>query len=262
MNMSKHIRLVIVALIVLCAACSTHALYTFGIEGTWPGYWPKELEPLRKHSRTLSHCSSWKDIHEIRFTNREDFESAWPHILKVKSSKAPLILLSSPYGRLSKPIKAGVRIVSPGGAVLVIPEGAPYAAEAESSIPGGTFLKIRPPWPDYIKVESAVRLNNFVYENGKRAPWDLKLLRIGPPWPDHIKSESGALPEYVVYENGKLALWDPDGGRSLPKEPARLMRCRVDIELIVDGQIVDLNRIALPADTPIIDKRFQASHSK
>jgi hypothetical protein len=28
------------------------------------------------------------------------------------------------------------------------------------------------------------------------------------------------------------------------------------IELIVDGKIVDLNRIKLPADAPIIDERF------
>lgn len=28
------------------------------------------------------------------------------------------------------------------------------------------------------------------------------------------------------------------------------------IELIVDGEIIDLNRIQLPADTPIIDERF------
>lgn len=30
------------------------------------------------------------------------------------------------------------------------------------------------------------------------------------------------------------------------------------IELVVDGEIVDLNRIPLPADTPIIDERFKA----
>jgi hypothetical protein len=30
------------------------------------------------------------------------------------------------------------------------------------------------------------------------------------------------------------------------------------IELIVDGHVVDLNRIPLPADTPIIDRRFEA----
>lgn len=29
------------------------------------------------------------------------------------------------------------------------------------------------------------------------------------------------------------------------------------IELVVDGQIVDLNRIALPVDTPIVDERFK-----
>jgi hypothetical protein len=28
------------------------------------------------------------------------------------------------------------------------------------------------------------------------------------------------------------------------------------IELVVDGNVVDLNRIPLPADTPIIDERF------
>jgi hypothetical protein len=28
------------------------------------------------------------------------------------------------------------------------------------------------------------------------------------------------------------------------------------IELIVDGEVIDLNRIALPADTPVIDERF------
>lgn len=31
------------------------------------------------------------------------------------------------------------------------------------------------------------------------------------------------------------------------------------IELVVDGQIVDLNRIPLPADAPVIDERFPAS---
>jgi hypothetical protein len=28
------------------------------------------------------------------------------------------------------------------------------------------------------------------------------------------------------------------------------------IELVVDGNVVDLNRIPLPADTPVIDERF------
>jgi hypothetical protein len=28
------------------------------------------------------------------------------------------------------------------------------------------------------------------------------------------------------------------------------------VELVVDGKIVDLNRIPIPADTPIVDERF------
>ena len=36
----------------------------------------------------------------------------------------------------------------------------------------------------------------------------------------------------------------------------------VYIELIIDGEIVDLNRIQLPADTPIIDERFAEPANK
>ncbi len=34
------------------------------------------------------------------------------------------------------------------------------------------------------------------------------------------------------------------------------------IELVVDGSIVDLNRIPLPEDTPIIDERFKVEDNK
>jgi hypothetical protein len=34
------------------------------------------------------------------------------------------------------------------------------------------------------------------------------------------------------------------------------------IELVVDGRIVDLNRIPLPVDTPIIDERFGAGGAR
>jgi len=40
-----------------------------------------------------------------------------------------------------------------------------------------------------------------------------------------------------------------------PNRPLNKWRARIDIELVVDGRIIDLNRIQLPADTPIIDNR-------
>ncbi|MHC4113132.1 MAG: hypothetical protein ACYSWZ_23325, partial [Planctomycetota bacterium] len=111
MNMQKQFRFVIVASIVLCAVFSVYALYEVTNEGAWPKNWPKELEPLRKQSRSLVH--SQYCIHEIGFTSRAKFEAAWPHILAVKSKEAPLILLRSPnsYRNMSEPIKAGVRIL-------------------------------------------------------------------------------------------------------------------------------------------------------
>ena len=34
------------------------------------------------------------------------------------------------------------------------------------------------------------------------------------------------------------------------------------IELVVDGDVVDLNRLPLPADTPIMDERFKDGKNK
>ena len=217
MNLRKQVGFAIVASIALCAVCSVYALYSVTGEGAWPKSWPKGLEPSRSQARTLGHFQYC--VHEITFTSREQFEAAWPHILAVGSKKAPLKLLSSPndYRNMGETIKAGVRILSPVTGTLVTPKGPRYPPGAESVIPEGKFL------------------------------------RIGPPWPDHIKSQSGALPEYVVNENGRWAPYVPGAGKDLSMY---LRRARTDIELIVDGNVVDLNRIPLPADAPIIDKRF------
>jgi hypothetical protein len=146
---------------ILGAACCACAEYAIEDRGTWPESWPKELDSLRKQSRTLDGPLPGVLHYQIPFTKREEFESAWPHLLKVKSKGAPIILLRSPYTRLGR-IDAGVFIHTPlAGAV----------------------------------------------------------------------------------------------------DPADLQRC-IYIELIVDGKIVDLNRIPLPADTPIIDQRFKDEKKK
>jgi hypothetical protein len=75
-----------------------------------------------------------------------------------------------------------------------------------------------------------------------------------PPWPDSIKSPTGELPEYVaISEDGST--WIPVNKEERPL--GFMSRARTEIELVVDGKIIDLNRILLPPDTPIIDRRFQ-----
>jgi hypothetical protein len=165
------------AAIVFCAVGPAYALYSVSFEGTWPKSWPKELEPLRKQSRTLEGPEAPHLHYAIPFTNREQMESAWAHFLKVKTKGAPIVLVRAPNFFLAEHAKAGIVVHCP-------PLGqADNLATPEAPIPGVTNVRER--WM------------NTTY-----------------------------------------------------------------IELVVDGDIVDLNRIPLPADTPIVDERFNDGKSK
>jgi|ERR1043165_8602243 hypothetical protein len=157
-------------------ACSMYADYLVSNEGLWPKSWPKGLEPLRKQARTLEGPEVLTRHYEIPFTKREEFEAAWPHLLKIKSKGAPIFLVHAPQTNFFQVKPAGVLIHAP-------PIDTDKQANPEEPLAG-------PGWQD------AARL---------RGRWT---------WTTFI-------------------------------------------ELVVDGHIVDLNRIPLPADTPIIDERFR-----
>ena len=210
---------VLAAFVALAPAVSSHAMYDVSDSGLWPTNWPRGLEPLRKQARTLRHdqCT----MYEIPFTSRQQFQAVWPHILAVKSPEAPIILLKGPNDRLGKTIKAGVRILAPLTGELISPKGGHYPPGAEGVVT------------------------------------NIQLLKIGPPWPDTVKSKSGALPEFVIYDAGRWAAYSvQDRKTNAPVYEPLIMRARIDLELVVDGDVVDLNRIPLPAETPIVDRRF------
>jgi hypothetical protein len=90
----------------------------------------------------------------------------------------------------------------------------------------------------------------------------------GPPWPPTALLPNGELSEYVTSSeiHGEKT-WVPVTIEKARNEMEKghfmwLMRARVDLELIIDGKIIDLNRIRIPSDTPIIDKRWPAEESK
>ena len=166
-------RIALLALIACCAAGSAQALYLVQNHGAWPQSWPKELEPVRKHSRTLVGPEILYRHYHVPFTNREEFEAAWPHFLKVKSKGAPIILVRAP--------KTDFFAIKPAGLLIHSP---PEGAEKE-------------------------------------------------------KGYSGS----------------PISGHS---DPRRTWANATYFELVVDGKIVNLNRIALPTDTPIFDERFKS----
>lgn len=150
-----------IAALLGCLACSTClAVWAISDKGAWPKSWPKELEPLRRQSRSLVGGRPQETLHQIPFTSRKAFEAAWPHILKVKGKGVPIILFPTSMG-----FEAGV------------------------------------------VVRNADKQAAPINQKSKLNP-----------------NERGAWPTYL--------------------------------ELVVDGKIVDLNRIRIPAGTPIIDKRF------
>ena len=168
---------VLLATSVLGVACSvTFGAWSVFDTGAWPRSWPKELEPLRKQASTIQGGLLELPIHRIPFADRNAFEEAWPHLLKIKTDGAPIILVrsSSSHWHFGE-TRAGVLIHCP---------------------PGGLEPKV-PAEPIQHVDSIAERWLNTTY-----------------------------------------------------------------IELVVDGEIVDLNRIPLPTDTPIIDQRFEQGQNK
>ena len=166
---------IILAAIGFFAACSVvHALYEVSDKGEWPTTWPKELEPLRKQATTLVGPMAAHEHYLIPFTNREQFEAAWPYFLKVKTKGAPIILVRGP--------KTDFMELKPAGLLIHAP-------------PKGTDRRVNREQPIPAQDNPQVRWMNTTY-----------------------------------------------------------------FELAMDGKIVDLNRIPLPPDTPIIDERFKGGN--
>ena len=157
----------VLAVIVLFCARPLHALDAVSNKGEWPKDWPAELEPLREHSQTRVVAKAATREYCIPFTNRQDFEAAWPHLLKVKTKNAPIFLIRPPKTGFLAGKTAGVYVHSP---------------------------------------------------------------------PEHT-----SMPESPVDSENVIERW----------------MWTTYIYLIVDGDVVDLNRVPIPPDTPIVDERFK-----
>jgi hypothetical protein len=82
---------------------------------------------------------------------------------------------------------------------------------------------------------------------------------IDPNLLNSILASADPLPEYVKITDGHYMPFLGDLPSPLPaffKLSEPLYRVRTDIILVIDANVVDLNRIPLPKNTPIIDQRF------
>ncbi len=196
--------------------------------GHWPSDWPPELEPFR--ARATSSCSGWANgtpineaIYEFSFRSQEEFAEAWPALLRIKSKGGTLGLSRC------APTSAGVR------------DTAPQRSEPRVMI-------LTAPW-------QVGKVNGAPMDDTPPVPMQQRSLRL----PD------GTVPKCV----GSPWLTDgPDEGwiivdldKDLPGNLERyhLERARTDLVLYVDGDIINMNNIQIPKDTPIIDRRFDGN---
>lgn len=215
----RRFLLPLVALFALGWATIGNAISEIALRGDWPKSWPAELEPLRAQSCSLRHATKTRYL--IPFTDREKFEAAWPHLLSVAGKDVRLTLSSEHKSAIPKmAFDAGVIISSPNtGQRITFKDKQVEVHHAGSNpVKGGEFLTV------------------------------------GPPWPDEIRDKSGKLPEYVVAEGYKWRAVTLEELKEKKFGRRFVQRARIEITLIVDGKIVDLNRIKLPSS--VTDNRF------
>jgi len=97
--------------------------------------------------------------------------------------------------------------------------------------------------------QPAVRVYCPPYDSGTIR--SLGMCGAEPLWPESAMLPTGQIPEYVTKLKDSQILVPV--GENTPRD--FMTRARIELELVVDGQIIDLNRIRLPADSLIIDKR-------
>lgn len=85
--------------VTLCSLCLTSpafAMYAVTKKGLWPQNWLEQLETLREKSVIYEVGKRPYRHYAIPFKTREEFEMAWPHMVEVKSTGAPVVLRHGP----------------------------------------------------------------------------------------------------------------------------------------------------------------------
>ena len=123
-------------------------------------------------------------------------------------------------------------------------------------------------WPkSWPKALEPLRVQSSSIEHGEA---DLKIHHIPftdrddfeAAWSQLLKVKTKGAPIILVRSPGTHWHFGKTNAGVLVYEGQREQSHWTHIELVVDGEIVDLNRIRLPADTPIIDERFEDDESK
>jgi hypothetical protein len=209
----------------LITSKTANALVITHNECIWPTGWPKVLDEVSGACRTIEvAASNQENIYEIFVTNRDVFEKLWPFIVSVKTTGAPIRL-------------RGIGVHTDSSFLM---DGQPTVRIYALAYSGLACMSL---------AENGDHNYEALTKQGR-------CLRPASPWPTSIIGPNGELPEYVQvsHEVGYMTWIPADRESGLSK--GFLHRARIEIELVVDGHVIDLNRVPFPENSPILDKRF------
>ena len=256
--------LIALALCLTFATTVTRAAISIHSNGLWPETWPPELEPYRKGSWTFNPIDYDCDgtLYRISAKDTEDFDRLWSGLLKLLDRGSEVTLRSArledwPETTLH-PGQPVVQIYAPplngvGGYPPMLDESnRPVSSErVELWYRLQRNEPLTPQESDLLNMSKddmlrALDVDAMRTNNGR---W----VRVGPPWPDDLRNEAGELPDLVHFE-------DIDGTVRWVAGPypgwSHGTKCRIDLELVVDGSLVDVDRLEIPAFVRVIDQRL------
>ncbi len=164
--------------------------------GRWPYSWPSELNVYRDQASTSYEAAAdHQTAYHIAFQKRDDFEKAWPHILRLLEQGSRLTLLKSPSIH-----QVDLSVSQSGSKPELIPEDLDFLPQVpdprevfDPRVSEGILSKAMPSFR-----RPSVRI--LCPSDGRLRLQDGRYFFPRPPWPDHIKSNDGALPEYVYFD--------------------------------------------------------------
>jgi hypothetical protein len=226
---------VIVCLIAVCIlglAGGVNAIVFTHNRGIWPADWPQALEPLRSSAQTVEMGTGiQEDQYWIPVADRETFVRIWPAVLSLRTSNGTLTLKSVTPERRDAFLNDSVPAI-----VIRAPAHRSYSVSREIQIAPG----------------ERVNYSQFISEG--------RALKAAPPWPNSLVGPDGSLPEYVRRhedEQGHLSWVAVDELKDAQEKRLHGFhhRAQIDLELVIDGSVIDLNQLRLPEKCVIIDHR-------
>jgi hypothetical protein len=231
------------------------------------------MEPYRTHACTVDPAAADETdlaLYMVSVKDSEDFGRLWSALLRLMDRGSHVTLRGIGFRReffcdVERGYQPVVRITAPP--VSRVRGYPPMIDDAGQRIPSERVEL----WRRFQRNEplSNTELSLLDLDSVDATPWRLdeeamsvnngRWVMAGPPWPDDIRGEAGELPDVVHYEDRDGRLRWVAG--PFPKTSIAI-KCRIDIELVVDGEIVDLDRVEVPEYLVIDDQRPGANRSK